>query len=180
MTELLTMWRQVADGFTERLDSAREHDWSKPTCCEKWNVAELVEHAIGAQRMVPKALGASGAIDATGDNLVLVWRTVRSGADAALAAPGVLDQQVKLPFGEMKARDGLAFPMSDMLVHTWDLAQAIGANDRLNVEACEKALADLEPIDTLLRGPAFYGPKLEPGTDADVQDRLLAFLGRKV
>ena len=130
--------------------------------------------------MVPKALGASGAIDATGDNPVLVWMTVRGGADAALAAPGVLDQLVRLPFGEMKARDGLAFPMSDLLVHTWDLALAIGANDCLNVEACEKALADLEPIDALLRGPGFYGPKLEPRTDADPQDRLLAFLGRKV
>ncbi len=58
MTELLTLWRQVADGFSERLDSVGEHDWSKPTCCEKWNVGELVRHAIGAQRMVPKALGA--------------------------------------------------------------------------------------------------------------------------
>ena len=180
MTQLLTLWRQVADGFSERLDSVGEYDWSASTCCEKWNVVELVEHAIGAQRMVPKALGASGAIDATGDNLVTVWRTVRSGADAALATPGALDRQVKLPFGEMKARDGLAFPMSDMLVHTWDLARAIGGNDRLNVEACEKALADLEPIDELLRGPGFYGPKVEPDTDADVQARLLAFLGRRV
>ena len=180
MSELLTIWRQVADGFSERLDSVGEHDWPKPTCCEKWNVAELVEHAIGAQRMVPKALGASGAIDATGDDLTLVWRTVRSCADRALAVPGVFDQQVKLPFGEMKAGEGLAFPLSDMLVHTWDLARAIGADDRLNVQACEKALADLEPIDALLRGPGFYGPKLEPESDADVQDRLLAFLGRRV
>jgi len=180
MTELLTMWRQVADGFSERLESVGEQDWSKPTCCEKWNVAELVEHAIGAQRMVPKALGATGDIDATGDNLVVIWTTVRACADTALATPGALDQQVKLPFGEMKARDGLAFPLSDMLVHTWDLARAVDANDRLDVEACEKALADLEPIDTLLRAPGFYGPKLEPAVDGDVQDRLLAFLGRKV
>jgi uncharacterized protein (TIGR03086 family) len=70
--------------------------------------------------------------------------------------------------------------MSDLLVHTWDLARAIGANDRLQTEACEKALADLEPIDELLRGPGLYGPKLEPAAGADVQDRLLAFLGRTV
>jgi len=41
-------------------------------------------------------------------------------------------------------------------------------------------MADLEPIDALLRGPGFYGPKLEPAADADVQDRLLALLGRSV
>ena len=143
-------------------------------------MAQLVDHAIGAQRMVPKALGATGAIDATGNDLIAVWKTVRDGADAALGAPEAFDQQVKLPFGEMKAGDGLAFPMSDLLVHTWDLSSAIGANDRLNPEACEKAMADLEPIDALLRGPGFYGPKLEPAADADVQDRLLALLGRSV
>jgi uncharacterized protein (TIGR03086 family) len=180
VTELLTMWRQVADGFTERLEAVGPHDWSNPTCCEGWDVAKLVDHAIGAQRMVPRALGATGAIDTTGDDLVLVWKTVRGGADAALGAPGAFDELVRLPFGEMKASDGIAFPMSDLLVHTWDLARAIGANDRLQTEACEKALADLEPIDELLRGPGLYGPKLEPAAGADVQDRLLAFLGRTV
>jgi uncharacterized protein (TIGR03086 family) len=180
LTDLLMMWRQVADGFSERLEAVGPHEWSKPTCCEGWDVAKLVNHAIGAQRMVPKALGATGAIDATGDDPVLIWKSVRRGADAALGAPGVFDERVKLPFGEMKAGEGIAFPMSDMLVHTWDLAQAIGVNDRLHPEACEKALADLGPIDDLLRGPGFYGPKLEPVVGADVQDRLLAFLGRKV
>jgi uncharacterized protein (TIGR03086 family) len=70
--------------------------------------------------------------------------------------------------------------MSDLLVHTWDLARAIGANDRLPPEACTLALHNLEPIDALLRSPGFYGPKLEPSDGADVQDRLLAFLGRRV
>jgi hypothetical protein len=42
------------------------------------------------------------------------------------------------------------------------------------------ALANLEPIDDLLRGPGIYGPKLEPAAGADVPDRRLAFLGRKV
>ena len=180
MTELMTMWRQVADGFSERLEAVGPQDWSRTTCCEKWNVAELVDHAIGAQRMVPKALGATGAIDTTGDDLVVVWKMVRDGADAALGAPDAFAQQVKLPFGEMKAGDGLAFPMSDLLVHTWDLSKAIGADDRLNPEACQKAMADLEPIDELLRGPGFYGPKVAPAAGADVQDRLLAFLGRTV
>jgi uncharacterized protein (TIGR03086 family) len=180
MIEILTIWRQVADGFSERLEVVGSQDWAKPTCCEKWNVATLVDHAIGAQRMIPKALGATGAIDATGGDPVAVWKKVRFGAEAALGAPGALDQQVKLPFGEMKAGDGLAFPLGDLLVHTWDVSRAIGANDRLNPGACEKAIADLEPIDALLRGPGFYGPKLEPAADADVQDRLLAFLGRSV
>jgi hypothetical protein len=34
-----------------------------------WDVAALVEPAIGAQRIVPKALGATGDMHATGDDL---------------------------------------------------------------------------------------------------------------
>ena len=112
MSELLATWRNVADGFTERLTAVGPHDWSAPTCCPDWDVRKLADHAIGAQRMVPRALGATGAIDTTGDDLVLVWETVREGVDVALSASGALDETVKLPFGKMAARDGVGFPQS--------------------------------------------------------------------
>jgi uncharacterized protein (TIGR03086 family) len=180
VTETLALWRQVADGFSERLVAVGPDDWSLPTSCEKWDVKRLVDHAIGAQRMVPKALGATGDIDVTGEDLVQVWITVRDAADSALSVPGAFDQIVKLPFGEMPAKDGFGFPLGDLLVHTWDLARAIGADDRLLAEACAVTYANLEPIDALLRAPGVFGPKLEPAADADEQDKLLAFVGRKV
>jgi hypothetical protein len=34
------------------------------------------------------------------------------------------------------------------------------------------------PLDELLRNSGQYGPKVEVGEDADVQTRLLAFIGR--
>src|SRR5204863_5898899 len=111
---------------------------------------------------------------------VQVWNTVRAAADAALSVPGAFDRSVKLPFGEMRAEDGFGFPFSDLLIHTWDLARAIGANDRLIPEACAMVLAQLEPIDALIRGPAIFGPKLDPAPGADIQDELLAFVGRHV
>jgi len=178
VSEVLALWRRVGDGFSQRLDAVQPDDWSKATCCDGWDVAALVEHAIGAQRMVPKALGATGDIDTTGADLIQVWNTVRG--DAALTAPGALDQTVKLPFGEMRAADGFGFPFGDLLIHTWDLARAIGADDRLLPEACAMVLPQLEPIDALIRGPGTFGPKLEPAPGADIQDQLLAFVGRQV
>ena len=180
MTETLALWRQVADGFSSRLEAVGPEDWTRPTCCEKWDVTKLVDHAVGAQRMIPKALGATGDIDATGSDLVQVWNTVRDAADSALRVPGALDKVVKLPFGEMPAKDGFGFPLGDLLVHTWDLARAIGADDRLLADACSVVYANLEPIDALIRAPGYFGPKLEPAADADAQDILLAFVGRKV
>jgi len=180
VTERLVLWRQVADGFSERLRAVGPEDWSLPTCCEGWDVTALVDHVIGAQRMVPKALGASGDIDLAGDDRVRVWETVRDAADRSLSKPGALDEIVQLPFGEMPARDGLGFPLGDLLVHTWDLARALGVDDRLSEEACSVTYASLQPIDALLRAPGYFGPKLEPAADADVQDKLLAFVGRQV
>ena len=180
MSEVLALWRRVGDGFSQRLDAVQPDDWSKLTCCDGWDVAALVEHAIGAQRMVPKALGATGDIDTTGDDLVQVWNTVRAAADAALSVPGAFDQTVKLPFGEMRAADGFGFPFGDLLIHTWDLARAIGDDDHLLPEACTMVLAQLEPIDALIRSPGVFGPRLQPAPDADIQNQLLAFVGRQV
>ena len=180
MTDALTRWRAVAAGFDQRLANVGADDWTAATCCPEWTVSQLVEHAIGSQRFVPRALGASGDIDVEGDDLLEVWRTVRTAADEALGAPGAMDEVVTLPFGEMPAGDGLGFPIGDLLVHTWDLARAIGADDRLDAEACAVVYATLAPIDGNLRGPGFFGPKLDPAPDADAQDRLLAFVGRQV
>ena len=180
MSDALAMWRDVAAGFGQRLTNVGADDWTAPTCCPEWTVTQLVEHAIGSQRFVPKALGATGDIDIEGDDLVLVWESVRAAADQALGAPGAMDRVVTLPFGEMPAREGLGFPIGDLLIHTWDLARAIGADDRLDAEACAVTYANLEPLDGSIRAPGFFGPKLEPAQDADAQDRLLAFVGRQV
>ena len=180
MTDALAMWRKVAAGFDQRLAKVGMDDWTSPTCCPEWTVTELVEHAIGSQRFIPKALGASGDIDAEGDDLIEVWRTVSDAADQVLSAPGAMDQIVSLPFGEMPASEGLGLPIGDLLVHTWDLARAIGADDRLDAEACAVVFARLQPIDEALRSPGFFGPKLEPAAGAGAQDVLLAFVGRQV
>jgi hypothetical protein len=36
----------------------------------------------------------------------------------------------------------------------------------------------MEPLDELLRQSGQYGPKVEVPADADVQSRMLAFIGR--
>jgi uncharacterized protein (TIGR03086 family) len=179
-SELLSMWEEVAQGLTERLAAVGPGSWTVPTCCEGWDVAELVGHAIGGQRLIPRCLGASGAIDATNDEPVLLWGAVRQAANSAFRVPGAMDDVIEFFGDEMPAMNGLRFMLGDLLVHTWDLARATGHNDRLHREACALVLANLEPMDEFLRTSGMYGPKLEPATGADTQDRLLAFLGRKV
>ncbi len=127
-----------------------------------------------------KALGAIGAIDTNDLDLQQTWLAVRAAAQTALSAPGALRQTVTLPFGEMPAEQGLSFPRGDVLLHSWDLARALGGDMRLNPQACAMVLGVLTPLDAGLRNPGIFGPKLEAAANADVQDQLLAFVGRRV
>ena len=179
MADALMTWRRVAADFDQRLAVVEVNQWATPSCCPEWNVSQLVRHAIDAQRFVPRALGATGEVDVEGDDLVEVWKRVYGAADHAFSTSGAMDEIVTLPFGEMPARDGLGFPTGDLLVHTWDLAQAIGTDDHLDAEACAVVYDDLVPIDDNLRASGFFGPKLEPAPGADAQDTLLAFVGRQ-
>ena len=68
----------------------------------------------------------------------------------------------------------------DTLVHTWDLARAIGQDERLDADAVTFSFDALRPNDEAIRGPGSYGPRLDPPPGADEQTRFLAFLGRRV
>jgi uncharacterized protein (TIGR03086 family) len=71
-----------------------------------------------------------------------------------------------------------AFYTADVFMHTWDLARATGQDDRLDPALCAEMLAGMKPLDELLRQSGQYGPKVAVPDDADVQDRMLGFIGR--
>lgn len=66
----------------------------------------------------------------------------------------------------------------DVLVHTWDLARAVGADDRLDETWCQLLYAGL-PANPQANSPAgmFKAPVSVPG-ESDAQAKLLARLGR--
>ena len=63
-------------------------------------------------------------------------------------------------------------------MHTWDLARATGQDETLDPERCAVLLDGMQPLDDLLRSSGQYGPRVEVPDDADVQTRMLAFIGR--
>jgi hypothetical protein len=67
----------------------------------------------------------------------------------------------------------------DVLVHTWDLARAVGADDRLDAQWCEHFYAALPSEPQTLGASEMFGPSVAVGDQADVQAKLLARLGRK-
>ena len=65
----------------------------------------------------------------------------------------------------------------DVLVHTWDLARAVGADDRLDPGWCEQFYADLPDLAALSQSDRFKAP-VAVNDETDAQTRLLARLGR--
>jgi uncharacterized protein (TIGR03086 family) len=81
----------------------------------------------------------------------------------------------KMPAGQIIGQ----FVTMDVLVHTWDLARTIGADERLDEDSVRSAYEALKPMDAMIRQPNVFGPKLEPPKGADLQTEFLYFLGRR-
>jgi uncharacterized protein (TIGR03086 family) len=70
------------------------------------------------------------------------------------------------------------FYTADVFMHTWDLARATGQDERLDPDRCARLLAAMEPFEGAMRASGQYGPRVEVPADAEVQTRLLGFIGR--
>src|SRR5439155_995099 len=87
-----------------------------------------------------------------GDDVVARWRAARDAALQALAHPGALDREIDVPNGGLMAAGRFVNVITtDVLVHTWDLAQAVGADAQLDVGLVRRAHdaaipADGEPV----------------------------------
>ena len=66
----------------------------------------------------------------------------------------------------------------DVLVHSWDLARAVGADDRLDTRWCELCYAGLPTDPNALVASGMFDAPVTVSGDSDVQAKLLARLGR--
>ncbi len=66
----------------------------------------------------------------------------------------------------------------DVLVHTWDLARAVEADDRLDPNWCAIFVDDLPADPNALSASGMFAAPVAVNEQADVQARLLARLGR--
>ncbi|MCP3910392.1 MAG: TIGR03086 family protein [Actinomycetia bacterium] len=178
MSEAIRSWQAIAEGFAQRLDAVSADQWEARTPCDQWSVRELVEHTIDVQRGFPGQLGADASAE-LGDNPAAAWRQIMAAASAAYTADGAAEQEVQSPFGARPLGEAIGIATTDLMVHTWDLARAINADDTLPEPIAAHALETLTPMDAMMRGEGMFGPKIEVGDDASVQDRLIGFLGRQ-
>jgi uncharacterized protein (TIGR03086 family) len=94
--------------------------------------------------------------------------------------PEALAKEIDGPTGKMPLEEVIGrFVTMDVLVHTWDLARAVGSDERLDEDSVRRAYDALKPIDAMIRRPGVFGPRLDPPAGADLQTEFLYFLGRQ-
>lgn len=169
------IWKQTADLFGARMGSISDDQWSASTPCEEWDVRALVDHAVGVQTMVAGVLGAS--IPEGAD-----WASIQSNIESALSDPNVLDGNLPedSPLGPMPKHQAMGIAIGDLLIHTWDLSRAIGADETLpadGVQAVQMGLGNM-PAE-FMRAPGRFADEVDVDADVSAQDRLIAFAGRQ-
>ena len=93
--------------------------------------------------------------------------------------PGALGRPVPLPWGEtMRLGQYLSRYPLEIVVHTWDLAQAAGLPVALDPELVRQAIETAEAFAPVARSAGLIGPAVVVADDADDQARLLAVFGR--
>lgn len=170
----------LIDGFDRRVQAAPADRWTSPTPCTGWTAADLLTHVTKNAGGMAAALTDSAPPSDDADDLVGSWNASR---DALVAALGHADLSKKVPgpVGLMPAEQIIERLMSvDVLVHTWDLARAVGGDEHLDPADVQRAHDVMLPMDSVIRAPGVFGDKVEPAADADAQTRFLNFLGRTV
>ncbi|HLN76569.1 MAG TPA: TIGR03086 family metal-binding protein [Nocardioidaceae bacterium] len=175
--------RVVAGAFTARVRGARPETWSNPAPCEGWVARDVVRHLV---EWFPDFLSAGAGVElprgpSVDDDPVAAWTVHSDGVQALLDDPATAGKVLTNPhIGEVPLDQAVdRFYTADVFMHTWDLARATGQDERLDPDKCRRLLDGMLPLDDLLRTSGQYGPRVEVDEEADVQTRLLAFIGRR-
>ncbi|MDA8372398.1 MAG: TIGR03086 family metal-binding protein [Nocardiopsaceae bacterium] len=186
MPDLADLHGQAMAEFDRRVRAVEMTQWADPTPCTDWDVHDLVNHLVGEQLWSPYLL-AGGRIedagdryegDVLGDEPVATWEVASRESRAAWLAPDSTERVVHLSFGDAPGSLYLWQMTFDLGVHAWDLARAIGADEKLDPVLVDALLdwLDGQPAGESL----LFDPPVPVAEGTDPQTRLLALTGRRV
>jgi uncharacterized protein (TIGR03086 family) len=173
--------------FGDLVKQVTDDQWKAPTPCSDWDVRALVNHLVYEARWaVPLLAGATIEDvgdrfdgDLLGDDPKATFEEARTAAAGAVEAPGAMDTTVHLSFGDTPGAGYVMQLTGDFVVHSWDLARGIGADDSLDPELVEWVYAETLPQAEMLAGSGMFDPPVDVPEDADAQTKMLALFGRK-
>lgn len=183
--ELVRSYAQAAD----IVEGIRQDQLGAPTPCPEYDVANLVDHIVGAG--LQAAVMGRGETPPGGEFAHVELpdapgelRQAAKEAEAAWADDERLTATVTMPWGEVYTGYTVVnMYLAELAGHAWDLAAATGQLDRLDPDLAPGALAGarfmLKPEyrDMMGKGNPF-GAEVEAPADASGWEKFAAFMGR--
>jgi len=187
MSDLRELFGHATGRFGELVHQVKDDQWGDGTPCADWDVRALVNHLVYEARWAPPLLDGSTIADIgdrfEGDLLgakpAASYDDAITAARSALSPSDVFERTVHLSFGDTDARDYVTQMTSDFVVHGWDLARGIGADDRIDPELVDFVYSAAEPMADMLAASGMFAPPVPVSDDADTQTKLLALFGRR-
>ena len=157
--------------------------WDRLSPCAGWDARAVVEHVIGFHDvLLLRPLGLKP--ERPRDNPQRRWELTFHGLREALGREGLFERVVEVPAvgknpaATLDARKLVPRLTQDVLVHTWDLARAVGADDRLDPGWCAIFFDELPADPNVLSTSGMFAAPVAVDDQADVQSKLLSRLGR--
>ena len=181
--------RDFADSvhnFGRLVHGIADDQWGNPTPCSDWDVRALVNHLVNEALWVRPLLDGMTIAevgdrfdgDVLGDDPAAAFDRAAAEAVAAASEPGATDRIVHISSGDTAAAEYLSQVFADFVVHGWDLARGIGADDTIDPVHAASIYEEMSPMEDEMKTWGVYGGRVEVADGADVQTRLLALFGR--
>lgn len=173
---------EVLDAVGVLVSAVEPEQFDRPTPCADWDVRTLLNHLVWENLLWASLADGAPRSDFTADHIgadhVAAFRSASRAARSAFGRPGMLDQR----YGPAPGRRLVEQLVIEMLVHGWDLAQAVGhPYDTVQHLAVPALPVVREIYGPLPRTPvsSFAAPQPAPA-NATPLDHLAAYLGRIV
>ena len=187
MSETIKRFEQASERFAALVHEIAPEAWRNETPCSEWDVRALVNHVVAELLWAPPLVEGQ-TIEQVGDRFdgdVLGEDPARN-TDASVAAAqrafgegGALERTVHLSFGDFSGDNYCWQLISDLVVHAWDLARGIGADDTMDQGLAEQVHDFVAPMVAQMAGSPYFAAPVSVGDDASPQQVLLAATGRR-
>lgn len=187
MADIRELFERSIAEFDARVQQIGDDQWDRPTPCTEWTVRDLVNHLVYEDAWAPplfdgktiEEVGDRFEGDLLGNAPKKAWGDASRAALEAANSEGAMERIVHLSFGDMPGEVYLQQLFADHVIHAWDLARGIGADDKLDPELVEALYPWAQSMEELLKESGAFGERISAPDDADTQTKLLAIMGRR-
>jgi uncharacterized protein (TIGR03086 family) len=184
------LFSQCLAQATSVVKQVRPEQFANATPCDDWHVRDLVDHLMAELRAVPKLLGGEtiqstadndesdeGVVSETDNDLSFDWQIAADAAENASsqADPEELAHTVG---GDVSNDVYLCRIATDLLIHAWDLAVAIGMPIAFALDSALAAYDHSLSPDFAMQPDDACAPPHSIDENAPPQSKLLALYGR--